>query len=376
MACRNGTGINVSLDNISNNASLKLDVNVSLNEILEIAQVPPIPPIASQFAGLFADSLSTVDSEGNSASLSPTQLLNSIGNALNNMLGTIENTVTNTVNGAIGVFNVGSNGPSSDDIFAKIQSDFLGSSYDLQFSVDSQICQQSYGRINSSQLGQLQQQTIPNISSLTPRQIRDISTSPNLFQGYVTSNVQQANSNLTNTAMSNTNDLTNNPVIQNTAQYKGTVLSPNQPSPSDKTITVRRTGYWSHPYDGDEDSVLGNSSTGLANLREGISCAVDPNLIPYGSKIIFPDIGVRIAMDTGSAVSANTAARSSGENVDTTIDIYYVNKTSADQQLNSVPEVITVTIQPPRSGIKQIGTNRFAATSYKYGQSAEELANS
>jgi hypothetical protein len=43
-------------------------------------------------------------------------------------------------------------------------------------------------------------------------------------------------------------------------------------------------------------------------------CAVDPQKIPYGSKVVFPDT-VCVAVDCGSDVINRKAARLSGRNV-------------------------------------------------------------
>src|SRR4030095_3797479 len=47
-----------------------------------------------------------------------------------------------------------------------------------------------------------------------------------------------------------------------------------------------------------------------ARLREG-HCAIDPNKIPYGSKVVFPD-ATCAAVDSGPAVINRKAVRSCG----------------------------------------------------------------
>jgi 3D (Asp-Asp-Asp) domain-containing protein len=73
---------------------------------------------------------------------------------------------------------------------------------------------------------------------------------------------------------------------------------------------ARVTAYWA----GEGDYYTGRciSATGV-HLHDG-HCAVDPNIIPYGSVVEISGVGKFLAVDTGSAVISRTAARESGHN--------------------------------------------------------------
>src|SRR6201996_7077983 len=71
---------------------------------------------------------------------------------------------------------------------------------------------------------------------------------------------------------------------------------------------ARVTAYW--PSEGDYYSRHGVASTGV-RLHDG-HCAVDPNIIPYGSVVALEGIGTFLAVDTGTAVVERTAAREGG----------------------------------------------------------------
>ncbi|HEX4140970.1 MAG TPA: 3D domain-containing protein [Candidatus Methylacidiphilales bacterium] len=93
-------------------------------------------------------------------------------------------------------------------------------------------------------------------------------------------------------------------------------------SPSDSTaglshatVTVpnggrlaRVTAYW--PAEGDYYTRHNVSATGV-RLHDG-HCAVDPNIIPYGSVVAIAGLGTFLAVDTGTAVVERTAAREGG----------------------------------------------------------------
>jgi hypothetical protein len=71
---------------------------------------------------------------------------------------------------------------------------------------------------------------------------------------------------------------------------------------------ARVTAYWAA--EGDYYTRHHLSSTGV-RLHDG-HCAVDPNIIPYGSVVAIAGIGTFLAVDTGTAVIERTAAREAG----------------------------------------------------------------
>jgi 3D (Asp-Asp-Asp) domain-containing protein len=73
---------------------------------------------------------------------------------------------------------------------------------------------------------------------------------------------------------------------------------------------ARVTAYWAA--EGDYYTRHHLAATGV-RLHDG-HCAVDPNIIPYGSVVALEGIGTFLAVDTGTAVVERTAAREAGHN--------------------------------------------------------------
>lgn len=102
---------------------------------------------------------------------------------------------------------------------------------------------------------------------------------------------------------------------------------------------ARVTYYW--PGNGGQ---VGNiTSTGKPAVC-GKTVAVDPKIIPYGSKVEIPKMGKTfIAKDTGSAVKKRTASkRLKRDNI--VIDVFCANKAVADRRIKKYPMFMTVIV--------------------------------
>ncbi|MFL6515763.1 MAG: hypothetical protein ACJ8M1_12150 [Chthoniobacterales bacterium] len=118
-----------------------------------------------------------------------------------------------------------------------------------------------------------------------------------------------------------------------------------------ESVLARVTVYWAGGGKGaDPFTRRHKCATGL-RLRDG-HCAVDPQKIPYGSKVILPD-GTRLAaVDTGTAVRNRKAARLLGRTVTEknalVVDRFFETKRQALAWANSHPHFIPVRIVTPR----------------------------
>jgi 3D (Asp-Asp-Asp) domain-containing protein len=91
------------------------------------------------------------------------------------------------------------------------------------------------------------------------------------------------------------------------------VLPENQPATKPVEMYVRSTNYHRGEARSDADTENGKTAS-LVNIDTAHALglgvvAVDPKVIPYGSKVVAPDGKVYIALDTGSAVVSRAAAR-------------------------------------------------------------------
>ena len=107
------------------------------------------------------------------------------------------------------------------------------------------------------------------------------------------------------------------------------VANSDLPDPAKPTRLARVTAYWP----GEDYFTNRKMSATGARLRPGY-CAVDSNIIPYGSTVIIPGVGNYLAMDTGTAVISRKAARESGHNraerSALVIDLYFPSRKAGE----------------------------------------------
>jgi len=107
----------------------------------------------------------------------------------------------------------------------------------------------------------------------------------------------------------------------------------------EKKIKARLTVYWAKGGDTDRDTARKRSSSGT-RLREGVSVAVDPRLIPFYKRLYIPNLGIRVAHDTGTAVKQKKA---SGGKLPV-IDIFFEKKKDALDFAYNHPKIVTVSV--------------------------------
>jgi 3D (Asp-Asp-Asp) domain-containing protein len=115
----------------------------------------------------------------------------------------------------------------------------------------------------------------------------------------------------------------------------------------EETVLARVTGYWAHGSGGSGGIAASNGT----RLRVG-HCAVDPKRIPYGSKVVFPDV-VCTAVDTGPAVvnrkSSRACGRTAAQKNALVIDRFFESKRDAVEWSNAHPQFMTLKILSPGS---------------------------
>lgn len=95
------------------------------------------------------------------------------------------------------------------------------------------------------------------------------------------------------------------------------------------------------------DPGYGITATGQV-ARQGLSIAVDPSVIPYGTAVFIPGVGLRIADDTGGAIVGNR------------IDVFFNSQQTA-MNFGVKPNVVVYLI-PPADVAYQDGLPVFAAS--------------
>jgi 3D (Asp-Asp-Asp) domain-containing protein len=116
---------------------------------------------------------------------------------------------------------------------------------------------------------------------------------------------------------------------------------------------ARVTAYWA--CEGDYYTRHGISATGV-RLHDG-HCAVDPNIIPYGSVVTIAGVGKFLAVDTGSAVISRTAAREGGhtsaERNAIVVDVFFADRDEGERFASSDAKWAPVSWWTPTSTASQ-----------------------
>jgi hypothetical protein len=110
----------------------------------------------------------------------------------------------------------------------------------------------------------------------------------------------------------------------------------------EQTVLARVTVYWASGNAKEQQAAYNG-----ARLRPG-HCAVDPDKIPYGSKVVFADGAECKAIDTGPAVVSRKAARLSGRNASQreaiVVDRYFETKDEALAWADTHPHFMTLRV--------------------------------
>lgn len=87
------------------------------------------------------------------------------------------------------------------------------------------------------------------------------------------------------------------------------------------------------------------TSTG-AKAVCGKTIAVDPKIIPYGSRVIIPKMGKTfVSSDTGSSVVSRTAAKKLGRPDAIVIDVFCENKAVAMRRIKKFPLFMKIVVE-------------------------------
>jgi 3D (Asp-Asp-Asp) domain-containing protein len=315
-------------------------------ELQQMLSVPNFDSFSSQFSNILPQNLIQTGTDGIQQILNPTNLANQLSQTAQQALPQIAQQLQNQLQGVAG-------GIPSKIISAAQSGELqqLGSQLQQiteQFSSVSsqQMVDLLNQNIQTGQLSNLLQASQGGLPSaqFSPKQIRDLANPENLA-----AKTQQladvAGQGITSTAQTMAQNVANNPVFNNSAQTNLQQQSAPQFSGDNtegKAVRVHLTSYWAKGTGTDVDSASYRSSSGR-RLQEGISCAVDPDVIPIGSTVNIPGVGTRLAVDIGGAVKGKVA---SGGRLPI-IDIFYETEKNALRA--NTDKDTTVTYIPPKT---------------------------
>lgn len=113
--------------------------------------------------------------------------------------------------------------------------------------------------------------------------------------------------------------------------------------PKSRKIMARLTTYSRDERHCDRNTRRGLSATGT-HLVNRQTAAVDPKVIPYGSRIVIPKLGMTLtAADTGGAVKKRTASKKTGRS-ELVIDVFFTKSKDAQYFVANNPKIVEVYI--------------------------------
>jgi 3D (Asp-Asp-Asp) domain-containing protein len=147
---------------------------------------------------------------------------------------------------------------------------------------------------------------------------------------------------------------------------------PTAPLSTTAWMKATITAYWPGAEEEPGCDYWTNHHTSSLNthLREGVSVAVDPDIIPYGSQVHIKDIGDFIAQDTGSDVVNRTASHINNNDYPV-IDLYFRTREAALAFTSCHGSVAFIWLQPPSTATAVANStsvaslNEFIATSQR-----------
>lgn len=341
-----------AVDNLSYISKLAAQVSES-----NFNSIPLFDVFSQNLQSLLPQSFITVNANGLDTLKNNTIFTNLLSNNVNTLGSTIQSSTINELNVKKGVTPVYTSQYTGNKTFNDTSNQLLQGSQQFSQATSSQI-NTIYGKnVEVSQLGSLNQavnKEFETFNTFSPKAIRDL-RNENVFNDRVASSTSNIKNNLFNTSSQMTKNQVQNTVFTDSAQNSLQQLSAPKFSGGNSQgfdLYIRRTVYWAYGPATDIDSANLRSSTGR-QLSQGISAAVDPSIIPYLSRIDFPDIGTRYATDTGGAVIAKTASKGTAP----IIDVFFLRREDALAFANSTPQYITVKVYPPTTKYKYVANS-------------------
>lgn len=323
----------------------------------EMTQIPFFSQLDTQLSNLLPENMLKVGNGGIIEAFNKTLINQNIASSLNEISPELSKTSTSTFKSIIGDFPYNPQGAIPIDQLDSTTKKLSQINQEQAKKTSNQMISIVNSNTQGSQLGNLNFAIDSSMSSstrLSPKSIRDLNN-PNTLNNKANLATSKATSQLTNTSINMVQEIASNKTFSGSSQTNLQQLSQPQFSGNNSDgfdLYVRRTVYWAYGPGTDIDSANLKSSTGR-KLQEGISAAVDPSIIPYLSRIQFPDIGTRFATDTGGAVKARTASGGTTP----IIDVFFLNKEDAIAFANSSPLYITVKVIPPQTKYRYVANS-------------------